>query len=87
MTCACLISLKNIFENEVCKERNWITLMPLIMFCFVDAASERVYPDIYRLFPNARIQHIDGAGHWVHAEKPHQFLAAVESFLLSASDP
>lgn len=53
---------------------------------FVNAPSEQAYPEIYRLFPSARIQHIDGAGHWVHAEKPHQFLTAVESFLSSASD-
>ena len=49
-------------------------------------ASEPVYGDIYGLFPNATIQHIDGAGHWVHAEKPYQFMAGVESFLVTVSD-
>lgn len=33
------------------------------------------------LFPAARFATIEGAGHWVHAEKPHDFLALVEPFL------
>lgn len=33
------------------------------------------------LFPAARFATIEGAGHWVHAEKPNDFLALVESFL------
>ena len=32
-------------------------------------------------FPNARFETIDGAGHWLHAEKPHDFAAAVAGFL------
>lgn len=37
--------------------------------------------DIGRLFLNARVVRIDGAGHWVQAERPDAFLAAVEPFL------
>jgi esterase len=37
--------------------------------------------DIGRLFPNARVVRIGGAGHWVQAERPDAFLAAVEPFL------
>jgi len=33
------------------------------------------------LFPAARFATIEGAGHWVHAEKPNEFLALVEPFL------
>lgn len=33
------------------------------------------------LFPQARFATVAGAGHWVHAENPQGFLAAVESFL------
>jgi esterase len=36
---------------------------------------------IQRLFPQARIMRIEGAGHWVHAEQPRAFLQAVEPFL------
>lgn len=36
---------------------------------------------ILRLFPRARIRTIAGAGHWVHAERPEEFLAAAAEFL------
>jgi esterase len=36
---------------------------------------------IRRLFPQARIIRIAGAGHWVHAEQPRAFLQAVGPFL------
>jgi esterase len=38
-------------------------------------------PGIRRLFPQAEITRIEGAGHWVHAEHPQAFLRAVEAFL------
>jgi pimeloyl-ACP methyl ester carboxylesterase len=36
---------------------------------------------IRQFFPQAAIDWIDGAGHWVHAERPDAFLAAVRRFL------
>ena len=41
-------------------------------------------PVIRRLFPQARISRIEGAGHWVHAEQPRAFLQAVGPFLSDA---
>jgi esterase len=38
-------------------------------------------PPIRRLFPRAAIVRIPNAGHWVHAEAPEAFLAAVKPFL------
>jgi esterase len=38
-------------------------------------------PAIRRLFPAAEFVRIPDAGHWVHAEQPEMFLAAVERFL------
>jgi esterase len=38
-------------------------------------------PLIRQLFPQAEIVTIEGAGHWVHAEKPAELLAAVKKFL------
>ena len=32
-------------------------------------------------FPNVEFEAIEGAGHWLHAEKPREFVAAVEGFL------
>ena len=49
------------------------------------AASDYVRPDhrdrVKARFPNARFAKIPGAGHWLHAEKPREFEAAVRAFL------
>ena len=42
-------------------------------------------PGIRRLFPQARIIRIEGAGHWVHAEQPQAFLQTVGPFLSGAA--
>ncbi|KAI8843699.1 abhydrolase domain-containing protein [Chytridium lagenaria] len=44
---------------------------------YIPKSSEK---DIKLLFPNSRIVDID-AGHWVHAEKPEEFMKTVVSFL------
>jgi len=36
---------------------------------------------IKSLFPKAKFMKIPGAGHWLHAEKPHEFEAAVDAWL------
>ncbi len=38
-------------------------------------------PLIKALFPTARFAKIPDAGHWLHAEKPREFVAAVEAWL------
>ncbi|MGJ8623234.1 MAG: alpha/beta fold hydrolase [Yoonia sp.] len=38
-------------------------------------------PMIKSLFPQAKFAKIPGAGHWLHAEKPREFEAAVAAFL------
>ncbi|MEL6683124.1 MAG: alpha/beta fold hydrolase [Pseudomonadota bacterium] len=38
-------------------------------------------PEIKRLFPNAKFAKIPDVGHWLHAEKPREFEAAVAAFL------
>ena len=47
--------------------------------------SDYVLPEhrdrIRELFPRARFAKIPGAGHWLHAEKPREFEAAVRVFL------
>ena len=49
------------------------------------ANSNYIQPDhhatIRRLFPEASILLIAGAGHWLHAEKPAEFLELVTGFL------
>lgn len=38
-------------------------------------------PVIQNIFPNAIVQTIEGAGHWIQAEKPAEFVEAVISFV------
>lgn len=38
-------------------------------------------PSIRKWFPAARIKTIEGAGHWVHADKPDEFLRLLGGFL------
>lgn len=38
-------------------------------------------PAIEALFPKSEMQAIEGAGHWLHAEKPAEFAAAVQDWL------
>jgi pimeloyl-ACP methyl ester carboxylesterase len=49
------------------------------------ALSDYVRPEhreeIRRLFPAARLAKIPGAHHWLHAEKPREFEAAIRAFL------
>ncbi len=49
------------------------------------ADSDYVLPDhlpqIHRLFPAARLESIPGAGHWLHADQPAAFTAALRRFL------
>lgn len=51
------------------------------------AQSDYVQPahraQIKALFPNARFAKLKDAGHWLHAEKPREFEAALRSFLVS----
>ena len=51
------------------------------------ADSDYVQPDhrpaIKALFPQARFAKIRDAGHWLHAQKPREFEAAVRAFLLA----
>ncbi|XP_077996056.1 sn-1-specific diacylglycerol lipase ABHD11-like isoform X2 [Glandiceps talaboti] len=43
--------------------------------------SDKHYPEISRLFPKSAVTHIEGAGHWVHSDKPWVFLDLVQNFL------
>ena len=39
------------------------------------------HSEILELFPSAKFDYIDGAGHWVHSQKPKEFLDTVIDFL------
>ena len=46
-----------------------------------DYVAPETHGAIHRHFPAARTEGIEGAGHWLHADRPNEFLAAVETFL------
>ncbi|XP_037362719.1 protein ABHD11 isoform X1 [Talpa occidentalis] len=39
------------------------------------------HPEIRRLFPRAQMQTVPDAGHWIHADRPQDFMAAIRGFL------
>ncbi len=43
--------------------------------------QERNHADIFQQFPNAKIETISGASHWLHAENPQRFTELVVEFL------
>ena len=47
--------------------------------------SDYILPEhhgiILELFPRAEITTVEEAGHWVHAERPKQFMQVLEQFL------
>ena len=55
-------------------------LMQVLMskYCF----SAQSLLAIRSLFPKCSVRLVQGAGHWVHSEKPEQFLSVVIDFML-----
>ncbi|XP_014677034.1 PREDICTED: alpha/beta hydrolase domain-containing protein 11-like [Priapulus caudatus] len=39
------------------------------------------YPEVQRLFPRADMLYIEGAGHWLHLDKPRELLDALVPFM------
>jgi pimeloyl-ACP methyl ester carboxylesterase len=50
-----------------------------------DYVAERTHAAVRARFPAAAIEAIEGAGHWLHADRPEAFLGAVERFLGEAA--
>lgn len=46
-----------------------------------DYAAEQYHDRIREHFPEAEIEALDGAGHWLHAEQPDAFVDAVDRWL------
>lgn len=46
-----------------------------------DYISKEGFNETKQLFPNAKLVYIEGAGHWVHSQKPNEFLELVLQFL------
>jgi len=48
-----------------------------------DYVKDEHFEDMQIMFPNAQLDTVEGAGHWLHAEKPVLFYEKVLSFLLA----
>lgn len=46
-----------------------------------DYVQDEDFPIIYKMFPQARIETVQGAGHWVHAQQPEELYRLVSEFL------
>ncbi len=60
---------------------------PALFLCGANSAyvPAKAEPQIHAHFPNATLQTIPDAGHWLHAEQPRAVEAAVRLFLENAS--
>jgi len=78
----------DVLEAEMPKIMGWPEVQGRFegtVFVLSGANSDYVHPEhrpaIKALFPAARFAKIPGAGHWLHAEKPHDFEAALRAML------
>ena len=46
-----------------------------------DYIKKEDWNDILSKYPNATLTTINGAGHWVHAEKPEEFIEEIQEFI------
>lgn len=47
-----------------------------------DYMDDGLTPEILEIFPLARLETIDGAGHWLHADKPDALYALIMDFMV-----
>jgi len=62
---------------------------PALFIAGADSGYVRAesHADIKRLFPGARLAHIDDAAHWVHADQPEALAQALHGWLGELTDP
>ena len=63
--------------------RHGATTGPALFLAGADSAYVQAdsHAGIARLFPRARLEHIDDAGHWVHADQPGALLRTLRCWL------
>lgn len=54
-------------------------------FIFFFLLRKSDFPKVQKLFPNSELKYVKGAGHWVHSQKPNEFLELVLDFLKTDS--
>ena len=61
-----------------------MVVMPLSLVLSTPCRSAET-PEINRLFPLAQVELVNGAGHWVHIDRPKDLLNLVSTFLTKDS--
>ena len=70
-------------RNQITLSRYWTGKNAFLneLICFIFHIRPTDHEVIREIFPGARFQYIPDAGHWVHSEKPGQFLEVVLKFM------
>ena len=55
---------------------------PALFLCGADSdyVKQSAEPAIWQRFPQARVERVQGASHWLHADKPEQVVGALRAF-------
>ncbi len=67
--------------TEIDGERSYRGPALFVRGALSDYVDESDLPRIRRLFPSATLATVEGAGHWVQADRPEELLGIVEDFL------
>lgn len=59
-------------ENNICSI--------CIIYTYVVTMAPGHHPKIRQLFPQAQMQTVPNTGHWIHASRPQDFIAAIQGF-------
>ena len=67
----------------VCTQGKALTGLISVFCTFSLCCRSANIPEIMRLFPQVKVKHIPGAGHWLHHDRPEEFLEIVGEFVRS----
>ncbi|XP_014214305.1 protein ABHD11 [Copidosoma floridanum] len=68
-----------VFQNEKDRTFNGPTLF--VGGSKSDYITENDHPHVKKLFPSAKFHYIADAGHWIHSDKPTEFIDCVTTFI------
>jgi esterase len=79
--------LADIYATILPSENANPTDLPVFPLLFIKGKNsgylkKEEYDNIRHFFPHAELAEIAGAGHWVHAEQPDEFLKTIRNFIL-----
>jgi esterase len=78
--------LADIYASVMPSEQGLSADIPVFPMLFIKGANsgylrKEEFDNILHFFPHAELAEIAGAGHWVHAEQPDEFLKTIGNFI------